>query len=74
MKVTIKITKDNGEEIEIERTMEILGDNNVITRAENEVTALKEELFPLLSSTLIEEHQTFFAEKGEHKIKKKRNK
>lgn len=74
MKITIKITKDNGEEIEIEKTMDISGDNNVITRTENEITILKEELFPLLSATLVEENQASFAEKEAHKIKKKRNK
>jgi len=63
MKISIKITKDNGEEIKIEKTMKNLDDNNVITSAENEILALKQELFPLLSSTLIEENQAFFEKK-----------
>lgn len=68
MEVTIRIKQDNGEIIEVVRELpNVLGDN-LLTRVEQEVSAIKHQLLPILSVNLIEHHQLgFTGEKNQEK-------
>lgn len=70
MRVKITIIKDNGEEIEISRKMSALDSRNVLSSVERAVEKLQNELAPLLSETMIEEHQSDFV--GEKNQEEKR--
>jgi hypothetical protein len=71
MRVKITIIKDNGEEIEISRKMSALDSRNVLSSVERAVEKLQNELAPLLSETMIEEHQSDFV--GEKNQEEKRD-
>lgn len=72
MKVTIVITKDNGEVIELSRALGSISSTNVITSIERELGQLKADLLPLVSETLLQEQQALFSlEKEQHNIQKK---
>lgn len=63
MQVTISIKKDNGETIEIIKDLKNIDDKNIIDSIEEQMLSIRQEVFPLLSERLIEQHQKGF--KGE---------
>ena len=71
MQVKITVIKDNGEEIEISRKIGALDSRNIISSVEQEVLKLQSEIGPILSETLIEDHQSGFV--GEKNQEKKRD-
>jgi aminoglycoside phosphotransferase family enzyme len=70
MQVTIKIKQDNGETIEIVKELNSFEDQNIIDSVEQQMSSIRQELFPLLSEHLIEHHQKGF--KGEKNKEKER--
>jgi aminoglycoside phosphotransferase family enzyme len=70
MQVTIKIKQDNGETIEIVKELNSFEDQNIIDSVEQQMSSIRQELFPLLSEQLIEHHQKGF--KGEKNKEKER--
>lgn len=72
MEVKILIIKDSGESIEISRKIGALDGRNIISSVEQEVVKLQSEIGPLLSETLIEDHQSGF--EGEKNQEEKRDK
>ena len=72
MEVKITIIKDSGESIEIVRQIGALDGLNIISSVEQEVVKLQSEIGPLLSETLIEDHQRGF--EGEKNQEEKRDK
>jgi hypothetical protein len=70
MHVKITLIKDNGEEIEISRKMGALDSRNVLSSVEQAVQKLQNEISPILSETMIEEHQSDFV--GEKNQEEKR--
>lgn len=71
MQVKITVIKDNGEEIEISRKIGALDARNIISSVEQEVLKLQSEIGPILSETIIEEHQSGFV--GEKNQEEKRD-
>ncbi len=71
MQVKITVIKDNGEEIEISRKIGALDARNIISSVEQEVLKLQNEIGPLLSETIIEDHQSGFV--GEKNQEEKRD-
>jgi len=70
MQVTISIKQDNGEVIEIIKDLNNFDEKDIIGSVEQEVFSIKEELLPILSERLIEQHQLRF--KGEKNKEKER--
>jgi DNA anti-recombination protein RmuC len=70
MQVTMSIKKDNGESIEIVKEISNSSLPNIIDNIEQQVLSIKQEVLPLLSEQLIEEHQKEF--KGEKNKEKER--
>lgn len=70
MQVTISIKQDNGEVIEIIKDLNNFDEKDIIGSVEQEVFSIKEELLPILSEKLIEQHQREFA--GEKNKEKER--
>jgi hypothetical protein len=68
MQGTISIKKDNGERIEIVKDVKNVEDTNIIDSIEQQMLSIRQEVFPLLSAQLIEQHQQGF--KGEKNKKK----
>ncbi len=71
MQVKITVIKDNGEEIEIFRKIGPLDSGNILSSVETAVQKLQNEIGPLLSETIIEEHQSEFV--GEKNQEEKRD-
>ena len=72
MEFTLRLTKDNGEIIEITRPLGTLSSTDVISSIEKEMGNLKVEVLPFLSEALLKDQQELFsAEKGAHDIQKK---
>lgn len=71
MQVKITVIKDNGEAIEISRKIGALDARNIISSVEQEVLKLQNEIGPLLSETIIEDHQSGFV--GEKNQEEKRD-
>jgi hypothetical protein len=68
MQVTISIKQDNGEVIEIIKDLNNFDEKDIIGSVEQEVFSIKEELLPILSEKLIEQHQRgFVGEKNKEK-------
>lgn len=70
MEVTISIKKDNGETIEIVRELNSFEDQNIIDSVEQQMLLIRQDILPLLSEQLIEQHQNGF--KGEKNKEKER--
>ena len=71
MKVTLRLTKDNGEIIEITKTLGTLSSSDVIFGIETELGKLKVEVFPIISEALLKEQQDLFsADKEQNNIQK----
>jgi folate-dependent phosphoribosylglycinamide formyltransferase PurN len=70
MEITISIKADNGDLIALRKSIVILEDKDIIGSIESEVSAVRHELLPLLSSTIVEQHQKLF--RGEKNKEKKR--
>lgn len=72
MEVTIRLTKNDGEVVEITRALGTLSTTDIITSIEKELGELKEEMLPFLSEALLKEQQDLYsAEKENHNIQKK---
>ena len=72
MEVTLRLTKDNGEVIEITKTLGTLSSIDVISIIETELGKLKVEVFPIISEALLKEQQDLFsADKEQNNIQKK---
>jgi hypothetical protein len=68
MEVTLRIKQDNGDIIEVVRDLPNISDANLLTRVEQEISAIKHQLLPILSVNLIEHHQLgFTGEKNQEK-------
>lgn len=68
MEVTLRIKQDNGDIIEVVRDLPTISHDNLLTRVEQEISAIKHQLLPLLSVNLIEHHQQgFTGEKNQEK-------
>lgn len=63
MEITIILKSANGEKTEISRTLSPLDEKDIIGSVESGVSLVRQELLPLLSSKLVEQHQLRF--KGE---------
>ena len=72
MEIRVTIIKDNGEQIEISRKISDLDGANIIRSVEKEVQKVQDEIGPLLSESIIEEHQNGF--EGEKNKEEERNK
>jgi hypothetical protein len=70
MEVTLRIKQDCGTMIEVVRELPQVFDDNLLTRVEQEISAIKHQLLPILSVNLIEHHQVEF--KGEKNKEKER--
>ena len=68
MQVTISIKKDNNETVEIVQDVKNFEESNIIDSIEQQILSIKQELLPILSERLIEQHQQGF--KGEKNKKK----
>ena len=60
MEVRIIVKKDNGEEIEITRSISEIQGKDIIDDVEKQVHSIKEVFLPLLSEQLVEHHKTSF--------------
>ena len=72
MQVKITLIKENGEEVSISRVLDALDSSNVLNSVEQAVCGLQAELAPILSETLLEDHQDGFV--GEKNQEEKRDK
>jgi hypothetical protein len=60
MEITISLKADNGEIIELSKKQVLLEDNNIIGSIESAVSSVRQEMLPLLSTKLVEQHQLLF--------------
>ena len=60
MEVRIIVKKDNGEEIEITRSISEIQGKDIIDDVEKQVHSIKEVFLPLLSEQLVEQHKSSF--------------
>lgn len=63
MEITISLKADNGEIIELSKKQVLLEDNNIIGSIESAVSSVRQEMLPLLSTKLVEQHQLLFSGK-----------
>jgi hypothetical protein len=70
MQVTIRIQNANGETIEIIKEVNGFEDQNIIDQVESQMLLIRQEVLPILSEQLIEQHQKGF--KGEKNTEKER--
>ncbi len=71
MQVKITLTKANGEEVSLLRSLDELDSSNVLNSVEQAVCSLQTDLAPFLSENLVEDHQSGFV--GEKNQKEKRD-
>jgi hypothetical protein len=70
MQVTIHIKNANGETLEIVKEVKGFEEQNIIDRIESQMLLIRQEVLPILSEKLIEQHQNGF--KGEKNKEKER--
>lgn len=69
MEIIIQLKKDNGETVELSKVLSSLDEKDILGSVEREVSSIRKEMLPQLSSTLIEQHQQEF--KGKKNTEKK---
>jgi hypothetical protein len=70
MEITISIKADNGAIVELSKKIVSLDDTNIIGSIESAVSTVRQEMLPLLSKNLVEQHQLLFG--GEKNTEEKR--
>lgn len=61
MEITISIKADNGALVELGKKIVILEDSDIIGSIESAVSSVRQEMLPLLSTKLVEQHQLLFS-------------
>jgi hypothetical protein len=61
MEITINITAGNGETVALSKKILLLDDRDIIGSVETAVSSVRQDLLPLLSEKLVEQHQLLFS-------------